>query len=338
MKKKITVIIALFCIVSVLFALVACDGIGDKDKSSESVQSGDKTNSGSQSGDNTNSGSQSGEVTTKSEIQHLRKVMTAVLNEFSGIAKYSNSLLTNLSVGASGDGKVEFEKSVALQDIYDCMGTAENKETVEEKWMNEIAVRNFIAVLTYGELIDQYCNTDKIFGLPLEIKMAENTLPSTAYAIILSEGSRITVYFYGKDDTVGELVYKYDVDYVSDSEFSARMIMLNKSRLDSDDNRKIGSYYFYGDTDGDVVCGLYQTNYDGDDNGSAITYKSADSDFCYRSADQVAVRQCFSKVKSEYDGIDLELVRSLKNSCQNTVDIQQYNQIADRLCEQYGIE
>ena len=285
MKKKITVIIALFCIVSVLFALVACDGIGDKDKSSESVQSGDKTNSGSQSG----------EVTTKSEIQHLRKVMTAVLNEFSGIAKYSNSLLTNLSVGASGDGKVEFEKSVALQDIYDCMGTAENKETVEEKWMNE-------------------------------------------FAVILAEGSRITVYFYGKDDTVGELVYKYDVDYVSDSEFSARMIMLNKSRLDSDDNRKIGSYYFYGDTDGDVVCGLYQTNYDGDDNGSAITYKSADSDFCYRSADQVAVRQCFSKVKSEYDGIDLELVRSLKNSCQNTVDIQQYNQIADRLCEQYGIE
>ena len=327
MKKKITLMIALLCIVSILVAFAGCAGKGGGNSL------GGEKGSGQSSG-NVSSGDAGGSTSDVSQVEQFRKVITAVLNEFSGRLKTNGVLLSSLSTEIVSGENIDFEKSSALQEIYDYMDTVEDKDIVEEKLMNEIAMRNFIAVRAYGELINKLCNTDEIYGVPIELDMGNDTSPSTAYSIILSEGTHIVVYLYGRDDKTGEMVYKFDVDYVSDSEFSAKMMTLVMPQLDSDDTENAFAYYFYGDTDGRALYGVYN----GDNGDSALLYKKADSDACYSSANSDAVNHCFSKVKPEYDAIDLDLIRSLKDSCKCSASYQQYSEIADKLCEQYGIE
>jgi len=333
MKKKILVMVALLCIMSMLVAFAGCAGKGNGNSLGGETESGwqsDNVGSG-----NISSGNEGGSTSDVNEVEQFGQIMTAVLNEFSGRLKTNNVLLSNLATEIVSGENVGFEKSPALQEIYDYMDTVEDKEIFEDNLMNEIAVRNFIAVRAYGELINKLCDTDKIYGVPIELDMGKNTSPSTAYSIILSEGTHIVVYLYGKDDTVGEMVYKFDVDYVSDSEFSAKMIMLNMPQLNSDETENVYSYYFYGDTDGRTLYSVYGGN---DNGGNGLCYKESDSNVCYRSVNRDAIKQCLSKVKSEYDEIDVELIRALKGSCKCSATYQQYSEIADKLCEQYGVE
>ncbi|MDE7348335.1 MAG: hypothetical protein K2N53_01580, partial [Clostridia bacterium] len=185
------------------------------------------------------------------------------------------------------------------------------------------------------ELINNSSEADKIYGVPIEIKMSENISPSSLYAVILSEGNHIVVYLYGKDSAIGETVYKYDIDYVSDSEFSAKMITLNISQPDVDDAEDSGVYYFYGDTDGAAL--MMDRNPKNEDN-SALCYKSSDGEVSFKSDNIDAFGYCYAKVKSQYADIDFDLIRSLKDTCQTSVSEQEFNELADLLCEKYGIE
>ncbi|MDE7191933.1 MAG: hypothetical protein K2O35_05665 [Clostridia bacterium] len=324
MKKKITVIIALFCIISMLVAFAGCAGKGNDNAP------GGATGSGQQSGNEDGS-----QLPSVNESQQFKKVISAVLNEFSSRLKAKNVLLSSLATEIVSGENVGFEKSEALQEIFDYMGAVEDKESIEEKSMNEIAIKNFVAVLAYGELIDNSSEADKIYGVPIEIKMSENTSPSSCYAVILSEGNHIVVYLYGKDDAVGEVIYKYDIDYISDSEFSAKMITLNISQPDVDDAEDSGVYYFYGDTDGAAL--MISGNLKDEDN-CALSYKSSDGDASFRSDNIDAFGYCYSKVKSQYGNIDFDLIRSLKDTCQNSVTEQEFKELADLFCEKYGIE
>ena len=306
MKKKITVIIAMLCVMCMLIALCACDvkdDAPDGKNDSGDIGSGEDGNG-------------------VKEIQKLRQITSAVLDEFSGRLKASVASAVSENA-VSGDSK-GFEKLTALQEISDYMDTVENKYVVEEKLMNEIAIRNFIAVRAYGELINEICEGDKIYGVPFKITNKENTIPSEAYAVILSEGSHITAYLYGKDDEVGECVYKWDIDYVNDKEFSAQMMTM----IDG-----TPTYYFYGDTDGESLF----VSCNGDDTG-VIEYKTSNGDDCYSCDNFDVVNNCRSKIKYQFDTIDIEYLRTLKDNCQYSASQQQYYLIADALSEEYGIE
>lgn len=332
MKKKITVIIALLCIISMLVAFAGCAGKGNDNAPGGSTGNGQQ--SGNVSSGNASSGNEDGsQLPSVNESQQFRKVMSAVLNEFSSRLRTEAVLLTSLATEIVSGENVGFEKSEALQEIFDYMDSVVDKERIEEKLMNEIAIRNFVAVLAYGELIDNSSEADKIYGVPIEIKMRENISPSSFYAVILSEGNHIVVYLYGKDDVLGEVIYKYDIDYVSDSEFSAKMITLNIS--DVDDAEDSGVYYFYGDTDGAAL--MIGRNPKDEDNGELL-YKSSDGDVSFKSDNIAAFSYCYSKVKSQFADIDFDLIRSLKDTCQTSVTEQEINELADLLCEKYGIE
>ncbi|MDE5756049.1 MAG: hypothetical protein K2I23_03080 [Clostridia bacterium] len=311
MKKKITLIISLLCIMSIMIALVACDG---KDNSGEN-------GSGQPSG-SIGSGEDGNGV---NEVQHFRRVMTAVLNEYSSRLTSSVALTSALSEELGSGDSNGFEKSAALKEIYDYMNTVEGKEVIEEKIIDEFAIRNFLSARAYGELVNQICETDKIYAKPIKINRKENVSPSTSYAVILSEGTHIIVYLYGSDGEVGESVYKWDINYISDKEFSAKMLTISDGKP---------TYYIYGDTDGESLSIMCNSS---SDDGGVIQYKTSNSDDSYSSSDSNAVKQCLAKVQYEFDSIDFKYLRSLKDAYQNTAEQQQYDDIADALCKEYGL-
>ncbi|MDE6276150.1 MAG: hypothetical protein K2M75_06405 [Clostridia bacterium] len=314
MKKKITVIMALVCIISMLVAFNACDGNNVPDAGNPSGEIG--------------SGAPSGSVSQVNQIQQFRSVMTAVLNEFSGRLKNTASLMAVLSgESASGEDK-GFEKPVALKEIYDYADTVEGKEVIEDKQINEFALRNFLATRAYGELICQICETNQIYGMPIEIN-SPNASPAKAYVVVLSKGTHITAYLYSNDEKDGENVYKWDIDYVSDSKFSAKMIIMSCGKP---------MYYVYGDTDGEAMFVSRNSSHDSVELQGEVQYKKSDSDECYSLTAQDAVKQCFAKVQYEFDSIDFKYLRALKDSVENTATQQQYDKIADALCKQYGID
>lgn len=304
--KVFIVLTALCCLLTVV--LVACNG-SDKGKGGDN---------GAGSGNDVGSGNiSSGNVSDVNEIEQLRHIMSVVLDEFSTrLTTASAQLTADVQVGE----KASFEKSSAVQQIFGYLDSVEDKEVIDsDNELNKISIKNFISVLAYGELLSDICDTDKIYGVPIEIEMGENISPSKGYVTIKSEGTHIIAYLYGKDDEVGELIYKYDIDYISDTEFSAKMITYSNDKF---------VYYVYGDTDGDS---LLMT-------GDTLMYKAQNSDVCYKSTGATTVNSCFNKVNFELADFDFPFIRSLKDSCEKSSTHAQYTEIAEKLCEKYGVQ
>ena len=116
MKKKITVIIALICIMSMLVAFAACDKSNTPDAGVPSGQAGSGNLSSGNSGE-VPSGNPSGNVSGANEIQHFRTVMTAVLNEFSSRLKVTASLMSAVALAEELGSGNSFEKLTALKEM-----------------------------------------------------------------------------------------------------------------------------------------------------------------------------------------------------------------------------
>lgn len=306
-KSKVLIILTLLCCILVI-NLAAC-----KDPS------GDYTDS----------------MTGEEQFNEYRQIATAVLDKLTGKSQ-SEISVTKLSADSANGKKNEFTKSERLQGVYDYLGAVEDKEISKSDLVN-VSALNFVSTLIYGELWNKYGNTDKFYGVPMKIEWGESISPSESYVVVLSKGARKIAYMYGKDEKAGEVVYVYDIDYVNADEFSAKMISLAMDELNVKSSAlNASSYYFYGDTDGRslIMSGIWKA----EESYGELLYKATADSSHYSIKDLSIINSCFSKLRVEYDDIDLKLIRSLKNRYEFSVTREQHNEAAYELLARYGLQ
>lgn len=311
MKKSIKILIVLTILCCMLVVgLTACSDPAD--------------NGGS------NSGNESGDVGIN-EIQEFKTIMSAVLDKF---AKKPTAQIAS-AAEASG------ESLDVIDEICEYMNGVEGKQEAqgeEKEILDSVAVTNFVAMLAFGEVLSEVSGSDKIYGVPMTLNFGENTVPSVGYAIVQSKGTHRIAYMYGSDEKIGEMVYMYDVDYRGENDFSAKMIALSLKSLDAEPKADENwfSYYFYGDTDSRAcyMTGAKTSDY----TDGQVAYKNKNNSSVYTTSDVGVTNTCFSKVKAQYSDIDVELIRTLKQSSKYNITHEQYMKTAGELSKEYGIE
>lgn len=319
MKKSIKVLVVtaiLCCILAV--CLTACND-HDKNNGTGSNGSGNESN---------NSGN------AVNEIQEFKTMMTAVINKFNNDLK-PNALMTAVSVSEIESG------GDYVDDIYTFMDGIEEKEEEQGNGvqiLNNLALSNLIGMLSFGEALHETSGADKIYGIPMKYEFDKQDNLSVGYAIVQSTGTHRIAYLYSNDEQHGEVVYMYDIDYRSENDFSAEMIMLSTNKLDVQlqSGDAWYSYYFYGDTDS--RC-FYMTG--GSDinglQGSAV-YRDMSGANVYSIDGINHVYRCFDIVKNQYTHIDIKLLRSLKDSSEYVITNELYYKIAEDLMKEYGLK
>ncbi len=313
MKKSIKVLVVaaiLCCILAV--CLTACNN-PDKNNGTGSNGSGNESN---------NSGN------AINEIEEFRSIMSNVLDKFN--TKEEAQLLSKMSTA-----KV-FEYA-SEREIYKFMESAEKEVYEKDEILDMVALSNFIAMFSYGEVLSQVSGTDKIYDIPMKVDMGEDIFPHTGYVIVKSKGTHRIAYLYASSEKYGEIVYMYDIDYISAENFSARMLLLTMDTIEIKNERSESiSYYIYGDTDNRAI--FMKGEWSEEASYGAMAYRDIASGISYITSSEKSVDSCFAKIKSHYEGIDMELLRTLKDNVKYDIAYEQYNKVADELLEKYDVQ
>ncbi len=207
-----------------------------------------------------------------------------------------------------------------------------------------MAVTNLISVLAYVQTLGEVHNTDKIYDKPFRIEPTRETVDgvevvySGGYAVVKSDNDRKILYFYNKDDEHStEGVYKYDINYKSKDDFSAKMAMVSMDEIELGSTEKETiAYYFYGDTNGRVLFMMGEWNKDMKSNNFVAYRGESEGAFGMFDSEKV-VSDCFNFVNNDYNTIDLELVRSLKDGELKSITWRQYMDTAEKLSKEFGL-
>ncbi|MDE7337408.1 MAG: hypothetical protein K2N32_04765, partial [Clostridia bacterium] len=168
-------------------------------------------------GGNTPSGDLPSGEKDVNEIKEFTEIMTAVIEEFVGMAK----LPTQPTQLATLDGSIsvgEISRDT-VEGAFEYLDEAENKteSPFYAQMAGTIAVTNLISVLAYAQTLSEVHEIEKIYDIPMRIEPKTETVDgeevkySGGYAIIKSDGTRKILYFYDKnEDNSTEVVYKYD--------------------------------------------------------------------------------------------------------------------------------
>ena len=179
------------------------------------------------------------------KLKEFRSIMTNVLDKFN--TKEEAQLLSKMS-----NCEMVFDTRANVKFII--YGSAEKEVYEKDEILDMVALSNFIAMFSYGEVLSQVSGTDKIYDIPMKVDMGEDIFPHTGYVIVKSKGTHRIAYLYASSERYGEIVYMYDIDYISAENFSARMLLLTMDTIEIKNERSESiSYYIYGDTDNRAI-------------------------------------------------------------------------------------
>lgn len=279
------------------------------------------------------------------EVEEFTEIMTAVIGEFVSMAKANTSISTQLAT-ADGEVSVGTASRDTVDDAFDYLNEAPDKEDAPqyEQMAGSMAVTNLISVLAYVQTLGEVHDVDKIYDKPFRIEPTRETVDdvevvySGGYAVVKSENNHKILYFYNKDDEHStEGVYKYDINYKSEDDFSAKMAMVSMDEIElGSTTKETIAYYFYGDTNGRVLFMMGEWNRDMKSNNFVAYRGESEGAFGMFDSEKV-VSDCFNFVNNDYNTIDLELVRSLKDGELKSFTWKQYMDTAEKLAKEFGL-
>ena len=312
-KSKILIVLSVMCCL-LLFTFAACD------------------KKPTDNGGGTGSGAVSGDTTEIKEIEEFRHILDVVIKEFKG--KANPTAVQANSVEFSTE---QYAQKGSVEKVYELLDACDNKTdgSEYESMCSDLALDGLVTMLAYVETLNEVCGIEDIYGVPMKNVDANDF--NKGYVTVLAKGTCRTIYLYMYEN--GEVVYKYDIDFINDEEFSVSMIMLYMNELKTDGTKDsvTSSYYCYADTDDAflIMLGDWTENTNSDSDLVAYKKNSQSDIFCVE--DSQVLNNCFKAIKDDYAAIELQLLRDMKNNCSNSFTEQQYEENYKKLSEKYGI-
>ena len=301
-------------------------------------------------GDNNGKGGNQNGV---NEYEEFTTIVSTVIKKYAPQQEQDGVAVAKLAAGISGNGQesIGTVEGLAVDDVFNYLDYEDSKtqSSQYESTMNNMAVGNLIAVLSYVEALHEVSGDDKVYDVPMKLlpeEKDENGIhikTSGGYAIVKSQGTHRIMYSYVKEGN-SETVYKYDINYKSKDDFNATMvsvfmnenIVINGSTfMDMQGNNQMSLYYFYGDTNGRSL--LMMGDWINADASNTLACKNGNDASVYLFNDNDILRECFLRVYSDYSRIDLTLARSL-TSAEKSFTQARYDKVAKKLCKEYGYE
>ena len=325
MKRMKTLIVALLLCCLLAFCFSAC-----KDPNGDGGNGGNGGNDGDD-----------GAQTAVNQYEEFTAIITALIKDFAPQKDKDTDTVAKLAMASAPEsvGTVESKKRAAAVAVIENLISADgmSEDSRYNTTANQMAAGNLIYALSIAKALNEKCGIEKdIYNVGM--KIVDDSDPDyVSYAVITSNKKTKTAYLYEVDGSV-ETVYQIYVEYNSDTDYTARMIVLSMDGIIVDASKsEASSYYFYGDTDGRMLYMMGDWKHP-QHQTQVVAYREDVDGKCYSTDDAEITKLCFNITKNDYTSIDIELLRSLKDSAENTITGEEFNGIIDSLVEEYGLE
>ena len=318
MKKKIVLFVAMAMCCLLFVGLVACKDPSDSDNTKD-----------------------------VNEVEEFTEILNAVIGKFVDMTKSDSTATAQLAMASSEESVGSISRDTVDSAFEYLDGQSGKKESpIHEKMLSAVAVNGLVSVLAYAQTLSEVHNIDKIYNVPFRIEPAKENIDgvdieySGGYAIIVSKDDHKILYFYNKDEeNSNETLYKYDINYKSKDDFSAKMAMLAMDEIEL--NSKVdeaSAYYFYGDTKDRTLFMMGEWGESAMLTSNAVGYRSeTGAAFGTFDTDGI-INKTFEFVRSDYTSMDLELVRSLVKQDMKSFTWKQYVDNTDKIAKEHGIK